>query len=237
MTSPTSSEVRPQGLLERIIGVIVSPRATFANVVAVPRPAGVLFIVALVIGISTAIPQATERGQQAIRDFQAQQARDNPAAAANAPNVERILPYYPYITLVGSLIFLPVMTLFMTAVYWAIFNVVLGGTATYKQALAVVTHSSVVAAIGALAALPIMLSNPSMSFGGPFNLGALAAGLEPGSTLARMLRNLSVFHFWGAYVTAVGLAVLYRRKLGGILATVLAVTIGLVYLGSLFGPR
>jgi hypothetical protein len=51
----------PLGLMTRIIGVITSPKATFQNVVAAPRPAAVLFIAA-VIALASVAPQFTDAG-------------------------------------------------------------------------------------------------------------------------------------------------------------------------------
>ena len=54
----TTAPVRPMGLFARIVGVMTSPRATFENIVAAPRPAGVLLVIAIVIGLGAMmIPQ------------------------------------------------------------------------------------------------------------------------------------------------------------------------------------
>jgi len=63
-----------------------------------------------------------------------------------------------------------------------------------------------------VAALPITLSTGKVTMAGPFNLGALAPMLEPGSTLAAFLGIISVFTLWGFVVDAIGLGVLYRRN-------------------------
>jgi hypothetical protein len=142
--------------------------------------------------------------------------------------------YFGYVTLVSTFIFLPVMTLFITALYWALFNVVLGGTASFKQVLAVVAHSNVIPALGMVAGLYFMLQQPTMSMGGPFNFGALMPGLEEGSALAKFLGNLSLFGVWGVFVNAIGLAVLYRRKTAGIFLVLLVVYLGFTYVGGMF---
>jgi hypothetical protein len=234
MTEPTPA-AQPLSLTSRIIGVITSPRATFENVVAVPRPVGILLVVALVIGVVSSIPQFTETGRQAVLTAQLDAlGRQGAVTPETAARLETFSHYLPIVTIVSSLIFLPVMALIISAIYWAIFNVVLGGTATYKQVLAIITHSQVIGALAVLVGLPFMLSQPTLKFGGPFNLGALAPMVEEGSRLARFLGNISVFSLWGAFVTATGLSVLYRRKLMAILITVL-VLIGLMaYVGTIF---
>jgi hypothetical protein len=220
-----------------MIGVITSPRATFAEIVRVPQPYLVLLVVIVVMSIASALPQFTESGRQAVLDAQLGAAGEMPPEAVE--RMQAFAPFIPYVTLVMTFIFVTIMTLIATALYWAIFNIVLGGTATFKQALAVVAHASVIGALGLVVALPFMMSSPTMNMGGPFNLGALAPTLDEGSRLARFLGNVSVFSLWGTFVTAIGLSVLYRRGTTGIFIALLAVTLGLTFaftsIGMMFG--
>jgi hypothetical protein len=236
MTETAAQDIRPLGLWTRIVGVLTSPTATFTNVVAAPRPVGVLLIVALVIGISSALPQFTEKGQQAAIATQVKAAaqRGSPMDDAALGRLQKFAPYFPYFVMATMLIFLPVMSLFFAAIYWALFNVVLGGTAMFKQALAVVTHSQVATALGVILTVPFLFKDAA-NFAGPFSLNALAPMAEQGSHLARFLSRISVFSLWSAVLVAIGLGILYRRKIGGILITVLIVTLGLTYVGTLWG--
>jgi hypothetical protein len=115
-------------------------------------------------------------------------------------------------SVIGTMVFMPIWSLLVTAILWAVFNAMLGGTATFKQVLAVVTHSAVPGALGAVIGAPIQLMQGTLSVGGPFNLGALVPMLDESSFLARFLGVTSVFTIWGIIVLAIGLAVLYRRK-------------------------
>lgn len=233
MTEATAVDSAPPlSLFQRVVGVITSPAATFKSIVAHPRPFGVLFLCALVIGVATAVPQFSESAQQAAIDMQI---KANPQM--NDQQIEgmrRMAPYFGYFTLAGVLIFTPIMTMFFTALYWALFNVVLGGQATFKQVLAVVSHAMVIMALGLVAGLPFMLNSPTMAMGGPFNLGALVPMLEADSTIARLLSALSPFSIWSTFVNAVGLAVLYRRGVAGIFAVLMGVYLVFAYLGTLF---
>jgi hypothetical protein len=56
---------------------------------------------------------------------------------------------------------------------------------------------------------------------GPFNLGALAPMLDPGSFPAMFLGGISVFTIWQVIVAAIGLGVLYRRPAGRVTAGLL----------------
>ena len=78
----------------------------------------------------------------------------------------------------GAFIGLPIFTLIITALYWVVFNALLGGTAAFKQVLAVVTHSQVISALGAAIGAPIQMMQGTITMGGPFNLAALVPFLD-----------------------------------------------------------
>ena len=232
MTEPANASVPPLGLFARAVGMLFSPKATFQNIVVHPRPFGILFLCAAVVGFATAVPQFTEAGQQAVIDMQLRANPDMPAQSVEG--MRRFAPYFGYVTFAMTLIMTPLITLFFTALYWAAFNVLLGGTATFKQVLATVSHSQVILAAGVLAGLPFMLNQPTMSMAGPFNFGAVLPMLEEGSRLAKFMSNLGVFGLWSVFVNAIGLGVLYRRKTAGIFVALLIIYLGFVYLGSAF---
>jgi hypothetical protein len=227
-------------LLSRIVGVITSPRATFENVVAAPRPFGVLLIVALVIGIGSSIPQFTEAGRQAALDAQVKAMEGfgmtvTPEAYEKLEAQSRSIPL-KIVGVVSTFVFLPLWSLLLTAVLWAAFNAILGGTGTFKQVLAIVTHSQVIEAVGLVIGLPIQLMRSTMTMAGPFNLRALAPWLEEGSKLGAFLGSISVFNVWGIIVTAIGLSVLYRRNARNIAIVLLVVFLLVMYgFSSLFG--
>lgn len=232
--SATPETATPLPLLSRIIGVITSPRATFQNIVAAPRPFGVLFIVATIIGLASIAPQFTEKGRAATLEAQVSAIERfggtvTPEARERLEERSHNVPLR-FLGLLGTYVFLPVMALLFAAIYWAAFNVVLGGTASFKQVLAIITHSQVVGALGIIAGLPIILSTGKMTMTGPFNLGALAPMLEEGSKIAAWLGSISVFTLWALVLTSIGLAVLYKRNSRNIAITLIA-----IYLLIMFG--
>jgi hypothetical protein len=212
------------GLWQRAIGIIVSPTATLKSVVVTPKPAGILLLAALVIGLAQTVPQFTERGRQATIDMQVQQRErltGQTMTAEQYAQLEKISVYTRYLTFVAVLVFLPIVCLALTAVYWAIFNTVLGGTAQFKQVLGIVTHTSIIGALGAVIAAPIQYLQGVQTASGPFNLGALVPMLDPGSFFYNLLAGINVFTLWQVVVTAIGLGVLYRRRSTGIAVTLL----------------
>jgi hypothetical protein len=238
MTEPATTQPATPSLWARAVGMITAPRATFERIVNDPRPFGILLIVAIMVGIGSAAPQFTDAGKQVILDAQmkamADRSADGQVSPQQAEQLQRFVGYMPIVSLVGALIFLPIITMFLSALYWALFNVVLGGTASFKQVLSTSSHSQVIAALGVLVGLPFMLMKPTVTMGGPFNLGALAPMLEEGSRLLRFLTNISVFSIWAVFVNAIGLSVIYRRKTLGIFVALLVVYLAFAYLGSMF---
>lgn len=219
MNQPPPPAVPAKGLIARMIGIITSPKATFEDVVRSPRPMGVLFICALIIGLAQGVPQFTERGRQAALDMGVQQTErwtGRPVTDQQYRLMEQQNRIMAYVAPVTTLVFLTIWSLVQTAILWAIFNAAMGGTATFKQVLAVVAHSTVIGALGMLVSAPIMLYQGTLSMGGPFNLGVLVPMLDEGSFVARFLGVTSVFTIWGLFVLAIGLAVLYRRKTSNI---------------------
>ncbi|HYN08130.1 MAG TPA: YIP1 family protein [Vicinamibacterales bacterium] len=226
MNQPVPPPAPAKGLIARATGIILSPRATFEDVVRAPRAVGILFLCCLVIGISAAAPQFTERGRQAALDMQVQQTErmmGRPLTDEMYQGLEGRSHYGGYFAIIGVFVGMPIWSLLLAAVFWAIFNALLGGTATFKQVLAVVTHSQVIGALGAAISAPIQLVQGTVSVGGPFNLGALVPMLAETSFVARFLGTVSVFTLWGLFVLAIGLAVLYKRKTTNIAIALIAV--------------
>jgi hypothetical protein len=215
MNQPVPPPAPAKGLIARAIGIITSPKATYEEVVRSPRPFGILLLCSVIIGLAQSVPQFTERGRQAALDMQVQQIErwtGNPVSDAQYRAMEQQARIGAYIGPIFVLIGMTVWCLLQTAIFWAVFNAMLGGTATFKQVLAVVNHSLVIGALGILISAPIQLWQGTLSVGGPFNLGALLPMLDEGSFLARFLGIISVFTIWGLIVLAIGLAVLYKRK-------------------------
>lgn len=206
--------VPDKGVLARAAGMIFSPGDTFKTIAAFPRPAGILLLVCLVMGLAIGLPQFTERGRQASLDMQTQQIEKftgQPVTPDAYAAMERRSQYGGYISIATMFVVLPFMSLVFGAIFWVAFNTILGGTASFKQVLAVVTHAEVIAALGAVVSAPIQYIQGTQTAAGPFNLGALAPMLDPASPVAVVLGAISFFALWQNIVTAIGLAVLYRR--------------------------
>ncbi|HXT72091.1 MAG TPA: YIP1 family protein [Vicinamibacterales bacterium] len=203
-------------LVARFMGIITAPRATYENVVAVPRPFGILFASILLFSVAAIIPQMTESARTQMLEAQVK-GMERFGVTVTPEVYQRMEASSKSMTskvigIVWSLVMFPILALILTAIFWAFFNAILGGTATFKQVLAVTSHSYVITALGAIAALPVLLIKFKLAMGGPFNLGALAPFLDPASTLHRFLSGVNLFSLWAWANVSIGLAVLYRRS-------------------------
>jgi len=228
MTEPAAPPETGTGssVLSRAVGVIFSPGATFTKALQAPSPWGILFLVAMVVGLVSAAPYFTEGGRQAYIDAQIEAAERFTGQPLPNEAIEAMEAQSPtlriVLTFVSQLVFMPIMALFFGGLFWGLFNAILGGTASFKQVLTVVAHGMVIMALGTAISLPIMLMQGAISMSGPFNLGALVPMLDDTSFLARLLGGMNVFTIWQTIVVAIGLAVLYKRKPGSIAIGLLA---------------
>lgn len=235
MTDMVQPTVPALGLFARAVGVIVSPVDTFKAVVAHPRPVGILFLVCLAMAIAVGGPQFTESGKRAALDMQVQQierSTGNPISPEQYTAMERFSAFSGYIAMGAIFVMIPVVTVIFTALYWAVFNIALGGNATFGQVLAVNTHSQVITALGTLIGVPLQMMQGTFTPAGPFNLGVLAPMLDPASGLALFLGALTFFGIWQTIVAGLGLGVLYKRAPAGIIIGLLIIYLAFTALFS-----
>ena len=221
MSDSVATAPSGKGVFSRAIGIIVSPGATYKEALRNPRPVGILLLCCLLIAMATGLPQFTERGQQAALDSQVQAIErftGQPVTAEMYAQMERQAVYGAYGAFAGVFIMMPVMSLIIAGVLWVVFNAILGGTAAFKSVLTVVTHSQVIGALGAVVSAPIQWLQGTQTMAGPFNFGVLLPMLDPGSFLAMFLGGIGVFVLWQLAVCAIGLAVLYSRRVGRVTA-------------------
>ena len=227
----TTSAIAPEpGLPARVGGVIFSPRATYAAVAARPRVGGVLAIVLAVCAVSLFVFLSTDVGQQATIDQQVRQmeAFGRPLNDAQYARLEQMAPYSRYFGAGFQLVTLPLAALIVAGIAFAVFNAVLGGEATFKQAYAIVAHSGVIIAAQQIFALPLAYARESLS--GSTNLAVFFPFLDENTFAARMLGAIDLFLVWWIVSLAIGFGVLYRRRTGPIATALLLIyaSIGLI---------
>jgi len=227
VSSVSQPEVPKKNLAARLIGVIFSPGQTFRTVVAHPTWIGAMLAVTLVVAAGNFALLSTEVGQQALLDQQirSMESWGMTVTAEQQAAMEHRLPMSRYITFVTILVISPIVTFIVAGLLFAVFNAGLGGDASFKQVLAVVTHGGAVSIVAALFTLPLNYARESMS--GATNLGVFVPFLEEGSLPARFLGMIDLLLVWSVIVLAIGLAVLYKRRTGPVALSLLGAYAGI----------
>jgi hypothetical protein len=214
--APSASAAAPStptlGFFGRVVGVIVSPKETFAHIARDPRPFAMLAFVSIVAAVGTAIFFRTEVAQLAWLDAAVRQREafgaevdDNTYAA-----MERIAGYMGYIVPLYALVVGPIVTMIIAGILKAAFAVISGAEATFKQTLGVVAASGVVILVQQCFVLPLNYVRESMT--SATSLGAFLPMLAEDSFVARFLGTIDLFIVWWLIVMAIGLGVLFRRS-------------------------
>jgi hypothetical protein len=218
-----------RSLPARIVGVLFSPRATYADVAARPRALGVLTFVVLVGTLGVFLFLSTDVGKNAFIDQQVQQRESfgRPLSDAQYEQLERMAPYAPYFGAVFQLVSLPLLGAVIAGIVLAVFNALLGGEATFKQVFAIVAHSGVVLSLMQLFGLP--LAYAQRTIGSATSLAVLAPFLDEGSFPARLLAVIDLFMIWWIVSLAIGLGVLYRKRTGPIATTMMILYVAIAF--------
>lgn len=213
-TEPSwSAIVSGDRVFARLIGVVTSPRSTFASLAVKPRWADVLVVTFLItLGCNVAF-LATDVGRRALVD---QWERTELAFGGTVDDVryaaleERSRMSVPYGAATAFLAG-PVLTVGVSAVLLAVFNGVVHGAATFSQVLAVVAHAGVILALRQLVATPLNFRHETLA--NPTTAGIFFVSMfDEASPPARFLGLLDLFVIWWIVALALGMAVLYRRS-------------------------
>jgi hypothetical protein len=202
----------PPSLLSRAIGVITAPRPTFEKIVAAPRVGGVLLLVTLISTLAVGLLLSSERGQQAWLDqaVAQQEAWGQTVSDEAYASMQGMAKYAAYMGAAQFIVGVPLGALIMAGILFAIYNALMGGSATFKQVMAVVAHSQIISALAFLVTTPINYAKGTMT--GATNLGVLFPMLDESSFAARLLGMMDLFLLWWLFVLSIGVAVLYKRK-------------------------
>src|SRR5687767_11522293 len=140
-TSVTTGGTPPLSLPARFLGIITSPKETFASVVAHPRWLGILLLTTLIVALGTSLPMRTEATLRA--SVEGMEAFGMQVSDQMYEQMRGRMWFAPYQTAISVLIFSPIMAVAISGVLFLVFNVVMGGNATFKQLFAVFVHAGV----------------------------------------------------------------------------------------------
>ena len=141
----------------------------------------------------------------------------------------RMIPAYTALAAITTFIF----TFVFTAVITVVFAFLLGDEGSFRQYLAVVSHASLISAVGALIVLPLRIGqlDPQLTL----SVGTFLPFLQEGY-LQRVLRGLDLFGLWSLIVMALGVSEVDPKRRWGTAAIILLVFfVGLIAAVSTVG--
>lgn len=237
-TVPQAGATRALSLPQRLTGPIFSPKPTFESVSTYPLWLDVLAVTVLISTFAWIAFMSTEVGYQAFVDqmYQQQEAR-GPITPEIEASLNTMAPIMRWMLPLGALVGIPVIVLAISGVAYGIFGALLGGSASFKQTLAVVVHAGVVFTVAGLGVLALNFFRGTMS--NSTNLGVFVQMLPEDHFLARFLGVIDLTWVWYLIVLAIGLGVLYRRKTSsiamGFFAVYFVIALGFALYRSVLG--
>ena len=214
MTETTSTPAGPvpqPGLLARLIGVLFSPRETFAAIVARPRWLGAVAVAVLILGIAQFALLSTEVGKDLAFDQQvsAMQGFGITITDEMYAQLERGMENARYTSPIFTMIAVPLFMTITAGILHLMFGLIGGGNGTYKQVYAISAHTAIFSALQLVFTTIVTLA-AGRSAGA--NLAVFTPTLEDTTFLYKFLSYIDLFYIWSTFVTAVGLGVLYKRR-------------------------
>jgi hypothetical protein len=211
------------GLAARVLNVFFAPREAYAAVAARPRAFGVMAVVLIVMIAAQVAFLSTDVGKNAALEQQLGAMRSFGLTITDqaVQQMERQMAYAPYTTAVSLLVFVPLLAAAVAGILLAIFTVVTGGGATFKEVFAIVAHSQLIGALQQVFSLPIMYMQREMT--SPTKLAVFLPMLDDKGFAYYLLSAIDLFYIWSCINVAIGIAVLYKRRTGPIAAVLLGI--------------
>ncbi|MEE2637896.1 MAG: YIP1 family protein [Acidobacteriota bacterium] len=223
---------RTPGLVQRLTGVLFSPRVTFTAIVHDPRPLGALVVVCLCVAAASGWLVSTPVGQQAVLEQQvdAMESFGVTVSDETYTQLEARLENAAVFTVGGVMVWIPILTGLIAGLVWTVGYVIFGSQTRFKAMYAVVTHAGVVNIVQQMFVVPLNYARGAM--GSPATVAAFFPMLEEGSFPQRALSLVDLFIVWQLFLLAVGVGLLFKRRTGPIATTfyalyaVIAVSVG-----------
>ncbi len=220
-TAADVSTTPAPGLFARIVGVLLSPRETYAAIAARPKWLGVLLVTILIFAAGQGWFVSTEVGKDIAIEQQVRAMESFGVTISDEmyAQMESRMAYAPYTTAGSLLVFVPLSNAIVAGLLLFVFSMMLGGTGSFRQLFAIVSHSNVIVALQQLIVIP--LSYAAGRAAGA-NLAIFVPMLEETSFITLFLGTIDLFLVWWVISLAIGVGVLYKRKTGPIATTFLS---------------
>ncbi len=206
-------ETGPPPFFSRVVDVFFSPGELFEKLRDNPVWFWTLFLAGVLITASVGVLPA-EAWEQMLQAQAAESGQEMPESMVTIVRISGTA-----FALIGVFIW----AFILSGLAMLLFTFFMGGDGTYKQFLSVVSHSTLIGALGAVVTTPLKVIKlaPQLTL----NLGTVRTFLEEGFLL-RFLTMMELFGLWSFAILAVGITkVDPRRSFGGTFGILLGIWI------------
>lgn len=217
LSTEVAMEEPPKSVFERLVGVFVSPGATFADIARkpdfiAPLIVGILATMAVIetmlarIGVERIVRQSLEQSGRAsnMSPEQTQQAMEQGA---------KFTGIFMHLT---GLLAAPIVLLIVAGLGLLIMNAIFGSQLKFKTAFSVACYANLVSVLGAVIALVMILLADPEQFNAqnpvPTNPGFFLNPRETSKPLLSLLSSLDIFTIWFMALLGIGFSAAANRK-------------------------
>ncbi len=217
MSTEVAMDEPPKSFLERLIGVYISPGATFADIVRKPD-----FVVPLIVSILATVAVvetmlARIGAERIVRQSLEQSGR---AATMTPEQMQQALEQGAKFTVVimhlTGLLAAPIVLLVVAGLGLLIMNAIFGSQLKFKTAFCVVCYANLVSVLGAVIGVVMVLLADPETFNAqnpmPTNPGFFLNPRETPKPLLTVLSSLDLFSLWLMVLLGIGFSAAANRK-------------------------
>jgi len=203
------SDVAELSVFQKIIGVFTSPARTFASITAKPS-----WLVPVLIMSAVNLTFIFSARDVILNETLIQQEEAMLEKGMDEEQIDQALgateKFMKYLSPVSAVVFPFIVLLIVAGVYLFVGNVILGGSAKYKQVLSVTAYSWLILSLYGLVILPIVLAKETMLV--TFSAAIVMPVEDKTTFLYQLLSKVDIFYAWWIAVYSIGLATLYKMK-------------------------
>ena len=195
----------PMGFPQRVINIFFSPGQVFQSLREHPSFIPPIIVVVL-LSMATVPVMAPVNEKVAIEQMRQQ----NPDVTQEQIDQVTSITSGPVgmgIGMVAVVIMVPVMSLLMTLIFRTLFQAVFGGNVSFKHALSVLTHASLINILGI--GVTILMTYSTQKVGATLSLGVLVPFLEEENIIYIVLNGIDVFTGWWLCLLSISFGILY----------------------------
>ena len=213
----------------RVLGVLFSPKATFADIAR--KPSWLLpVLIATILGIASTVVLNQRINW---RDYIVQQLEKSPRAAQLSTDQKqqqaeisaKVTVYFVYaVGVVGSVLF----ALIVGAVMMLAYNVLAGAGATFSQSFGIAAHTLLIGIVSTPIFLLVLLLRPPGTLDPDNPVATNVAAFLPEESakwLVALCKSIDIFTIWTLILLAIGFAAVNPRKLKGSKSYVIAFSV------------